>query len=311
MNLKHVSFFTMMILGLFLSSCEKEENDLTPDNNEKQGKIELEITDAPVDDPAVKSVFVTFADVQIDGQSLPGFTPVSIDLSSYTNGATYLLGGDSAKVGTYNDVTFILDPEECYVQDTEDNKHLLNPEDTHLTLDYEFELEQDSTVKLLVDFDLRKSIQRNTSDSTDRYDFVPTADLVNSLRIMDKSVTGELKGSVADGSTGSDVIVAYLYAKGTYDASTEMEEDGDTGLQFKNAISSALVQADGSYYFPYLESGEYELHLASYDTDGTSQQVQFRGMLEVNSVLADLLDIQIQSSASTEIDLSIIGLLPL
>lgn len=311
MNFKHASFFTFLILGLFLTSCEKDD-DLTPDKNEKQGMIELEITDAPVDDPAVKSVFVTFADVQINGESMPGFSPVSVDLASFTNGATYLLGADSAKVGTYDRVTLILDPEECYVQDTDENKHLLNPEETTLELTHEFDLQEDSTVTILVDFDLRKAVQRSASDSTDRYDFVSAADLMSSLRIMNKTTTGQLKGAVTDASTGSDLIVAYLYAKGDYEASTETEGANETGLRFKKAISSALVQTDGTYNFPYLESGEYELHFASFDKNGSSQEVEFRGMLEVNaSVLEDILNIDIESSGTTEIDLSVTGLLPL
>lgn len=164
----------------------------------------------------------------------------------------------------------------------------------------------------MVDFDLRKAVQRNASDSTDRYDFVPAADLLSSLRIMDKTTTGQLTGAVTDASSGSDLIVAYLYAKGDYDASTEIEEGDETGLRFKKAISSALAQTGGTYNFPYLESGAYESYFASYDENGSTQEVEFRGMLEVNAgVLADVLNIDIESSATTEIDLSVTGLPPL
>ncbi len=312
MNFKHASFFTLLILGIFLTSCEKDENDLTPDKNEKQGMIELEVTDAPVDDPSIKSVFVTFADVQINDQSIPDFSPVSVDLSTFKNGATYVLGADSIKVGTYDKVTLILDPDECYVQDIDENQHPLNPGVTKLELSHEFDVLEDSTITLLVDFDLRKAVQRNESDSTDRYDFVPAADLLSSLRIMNKATTGQLTGECMDASTGSDLIVAYLYAKGEYDATTATEVGDETGLRFRKAISSALVEADNTYNFPYMESGEYELHFASYDKNGSTGEVEFRGMLEVNeTVQEDVLNIDITSSGKTEINLSVTGLLPL
>lgn len=311
MNFKHASFFTMLILGIFLISCEKD-TDLTPDPNEKQGKLELEITDAPVDDPAVKSVFVALADVKINGQSMPDFSPVTLDLLTLQNGTTALLASDSIKVGTYNEVAFILDPDECYVEDIDENRHNLDPDDVNIQLGHEFKVLEDSITKLIVDFDLRKTIQRDLSDSTDRYDFVSGEDLAKGLRILDKSTAGQLKGVCNDVSVGSEIIVAYLYEKGEFDASTEVDISDESELRFKNAVSSARVQEDGKYIFPFLMGGEYELHFASYLEDDSSGIVEFRGMLEVEATdVQDVLNISIEPSGKTEIDISVVGLLPL
>lgn len=311
MNLKHASFFTMLILGLFLMSCE-EDDDLTPDPEEKQGMFELEITDAPVDDPAVKSVFVTISDVQIDDQSLPDFSPVTLDLLTLQNGTTSVLSADSINVGTYNEIALILDTSECYVEDIDGNRHDLSAELEKLEVGHEFSVMEDSAVRLVVDFDLRKTIRRDLNDTIDRYDFVAAASMVNGLRIVNKAETGQLVGQCTDMTGEADMIVAYVYEKGEFDASMETELDGDSEIRFPNAVASAMVQSDGTYNFPFLENGEYELHFASYDENTVTNQAEFNGVLEVESgILDQVLNITIESSATVELDLSVTGLLPI
>ncbi|HZH55108.1 MAG TPA: DUF4382 domain-containing protein [Sphingobacteriaceae bacterium] len=310
MNLKHASFFTMLIMGLFLMSCE-EDTDLTPDPDEKQGMFELEITDAPVDDPAVKSVFVTISDVQIDDQSLPDFSPVTVDLLTLRNGNTSVLGSDSINVGTYNEIALILDTSDCYIEDVDGNRHQLVAEVEKLEVPYEFSVTEDSAVSLVVDFDLRKTIRRDLNDSIDRYEFAPASDLVNGLRIINKDEAGQLMGQITDLTGQSDMIVAYVYEKGDFDASTEAEV-GEDEIQFSNAVTSTLVESDGSYHFAFLEEGEYEMHFASFDEDPVTEEVQLNGVLEVeSSVQEEVLNITIEPSSTIEIDLSVTGLLPL
>ncbi len=310
MNLKHASFFTMLIMGLFLMSCE-EDTDLTPDPDEKQGMFELEITDAPVDDPAVKSVFVTISDVQIDDQSLPDFSPVTVDLLTLRNGTTSVLGSDSINVGTYNEIALILDTSDCYIEDVDGNRHQLVAEVEKLEVPYEFSVTEDSAVSLVVDFDLRKTIRRDLNDSIDRYEFAPASDLVNGLRIINKDEAGQLMGQITDLTGQSDMIVAYVYEKGDFDASTEAEV-GEDEIQFSNAVTSTLVESDGSYHFAFLEEGEYEMHFASFDEDPVTEEVQLNGVLEVeSSVQEEVLNITIEPSSTIEIDLSVTGLLPL
>lgn len=311
MNLKHASFFTMLILGLFLMSCE-EDNDLTPDPDKKQGLFELEITDAPVDDPAVKSVFVTISDVQIDDQSLPDFSPVTLDLLTLQNGTTSVLESDSFNVGTYNEIALILDTSECYIEDFDGNRHDLDAEWDKLEVDHEFSVMEDSAVRLVVDFDLRKTIRRDLNDTVDRYNFVPAPDLINGLRIVNKAEAGQLVGQLTDVTGESDMIVAFVYEKGDFEATAETEVEDESELRFPNAVASAMVQSDGTYNFPFLENGEYELHFASYDENPVTNQAEFNGVLEVeSSMLDEVLNINIEPSATVELDLSVTGLLPI
>lgn len=311
MTIRFARLFTLMFLGLALVSCEKD-SDLNPDEQKKQGTLELEITDAPVDDPAIKSVFVTIADVQVEGQSMPGFNPVEVDLLTLQDGTVELLSASSIKVGAYGQMTLVLDPEKCYVEEFNETRHALLPEEAKLEMMHDFIVEEDSTVRLLVDFDLRKSIRRNMQDSTDKYDFVASSELVQALRVLDKDKAGQLSGKCNDASTGSEMIVAFLYKKGEFDATIETEDSAESQLRFKNAVTSALVKENGTYLFPFITAGNYEMHFASYDVQDSTKQVQFRGLLEVgNSGMADVLDISIESAGKTELDLSITGLLPL
>jgi len=273
--------------------------------------FELEITDAPVDDPAVKSVFVTISDVQIDDQSLPDFSPVTVDLLTLRNGNTSVLGSDSINVGTYNEIALILDTSDCYIEDVDGNRHQLVAEVEKLEVPYEFSVTEDSAVSLVVDFDLRKTIRRDLNDSIDRYEFAPASDLVNGLRIINKDEAGQLMGQITDLTGQSDMIVAYVYEKGDFDASTEAEV-GEDEIQFSNAVTSTLVESDGSYHFAFLEEGEYEMHFASFDEDPVTEEVRLNGVLEVeSSVQEEVLNITIEPSSTIEIDLSVTGLLPL
>src|SRR5690606_27589085 len=181
------------------------------------------------------------------------------------NGTTSLLGSDSIGVGTYNEIALILDTGACYVEDVEGLEHALVPETDKIELAHEFSVSEDSAVQLVIDFDLRKTVHRNLTDSIDQYDFVSTADMVNGLRIINKANAGELSGIVTDATSGSDVIVAYLYDQNDFDADAEATVDDESELRFTNAVTSAMVQSDGTYEFPFLEEGDYELHFASFD----------------------------------------------
>lgn len=52
---------------VLLTACD---NGLRPGNN---GELQLDITDAPIDTAEVSAVFVTVADVQVDGEGYAGF----------------------------------------------------------------------------------------------------------------------------------------------------------------------------------------------------------------------------------------------
>src|SRR5258708_29601433 len=76
-----------------------------------KGEAEFQITDAPSDDASIQGVFVTVADVKVDGQSLSGFTKQTIDLKAYQQGSTKLLGTAQFNAKAYSNVTLVLDTD--------------------------------------------------------------------------------------------------------------------------------------------------------------------------------------------------------
>jgi len=85
------------------------------DTSEPMGKgdVEFEITDAPSDDASVKGVWVTVADLKVDGKSVPSFAKQTIDLTAYQEGNTKLLAtAGQLDAKSYNKLTLVLDLEK-------------------------------------------------------------------------------------------------------------------------------------------------------------------------------------------------------
>ena len=97
---------SMSCLILILAACN--EDDAAPRN---MGSVQFEITDAPIDDASVKSVFVTVADIKVDGQSISGFNKTTIDVLAFQNGNTSFLADTELEAKTYTDLTLVLDFE--------------------------------------------------------------------------------------------------------------------------------------------------------------------------------------------------------
>ncbi len=84
MKFKMFFFIATSLVLILFSSCKKDKDDT-------QGKLRLEITDAPVDDASVKSVFVTITSIKVGDTQLEGFSKTTIDLMAYQKGNTKLL----------------------------------------------------------------------------------------------------------------------------------------------------------------------------------------------------------------------------
>ncbi len=137
-SLKGICFF--LLLSLFFTNCSKDEatspNPTTPPTTvETKGRVNLEITDAPSDDPNIKGVFVTVAEVKIDGKTFDGFKgKTTIELSAYHSGRTEALGLGELETGSYKELTIVLDYETdaqgnspgCYALTKNDEKEKNN-----------------------------------------------------------------------------------------------------------------------------------------------------------------------------------------
>jgi len=316
-----ISLFQM--LGLFVlsalltTSCEDDNDN---DGSDLQGDLRIELTDSPIDDPDVSAVFVTVSDIRIDGESWEGFSgKTTIDLMAYQNGRTELIGDGSLDAESYNSLELVLDYDEdasgnspgCYVEKMDGTKKELRSDDNSLTANKDFTVEANQTSDIVIDFDLRKAIQRS-NDAQEEYSFVAQNDLEAALRVVNKSEAGSIEGEVMDNNTNSDRIVVYAYAEGAFNRMQEMQENSN-GLRFQNAVSSTVVANDGTYNLSFLESGDYEVVFASYrdlDNDG---ETELQGSLQLSllsNLGLDLSSLNVQSQTSLEVDLEVTGLLP-
>jgi hypothetical protein len=290
------------------------------DSNEPSGtgEVEFEITDAPIDDANVKGVFVTVADIKVDGKSVSGFTKQTIDLKAYQDGNTKFLGSTQMAAKSYSTITLVLDVKEdengnepgCYVLSQDNSKYRLKSTadgKMELALKQFWKVRNEATTKIVMDFDLRKSL-RYDEDPLLRYSFVSDANLKAAVRVVEKENSGTIKGTYQQNSSvDADRIVVYAYKKGTFNASTETQAQGEDQITFKNAIASAQVKQGLTgkvYTLAYLPEGDYELHFAAYNQDSASGRVVFSTMLKSETSVDGAVANVIRVNAATSINIS-------
>lgn len=274
-------FIVCVAVTILFAACDK--NDST---NGGTASTTIKVTDAAIDDASVTGAFVTISDVKLDGQSVQGFTKTTIDISAYQNGATKTLGTFNLGSRTYNNITFVLDYDRdasggspgSYVTTTGGVKHKLQSTASSITINKSLALSGSSSI--VADFDLRKMITRQ-SGGADQYDFATATELESSIRVVAESKSATIAGTLTNSTVGSGKIIAYAYKKGTYNRSAEMQASGTSNIQFKNAVSSSIVNGAGNYQLHFLESGEYEIHFANYTDTNADGKLELSGTLVV------------------------------
>lgn len=304
--------FSMSIAALSLVSCQKENSDGSGSAN-----TNIKITDAPIDDASVSGAFVTITDIKLDGQSVQGFNKTTVDLLAYQNGATRTLGNFNLAGRTYSSMTFVLDFDMdasgnapgCYVL-AGAIKHKLQSTANSFTVNKSITLLGGASNSIVADFDLRKMIIHQSGGPTDHFDFATAAELQTSVRIVAESSAGTISGSVSDAVSGSGKVVAYVYKKGTFNRSVEMQGQGSSSVQFKNAVNSSLVSGSGSYQLHFLESGDYEIHFASYKDTNADGEFELMGTLIVTAAGGlDLLGLKVNANAALKVDVTVTGVI--
>lgn len=307
--------FLFLVIGLsmlIITSCQKDDDD-----DSLQGSLQIEITDAPIDDADIKAVFVTIADVKLDGQSLEGFNRTTVDLMALQDGNTANLVMADLDAKSYSNVSFVLDhefdesgnPVGCYLEKEDGTKHRLTSSDVDVQVNYDFDVAANATTNLVVDFDLRKSIRR-TSGGSSQYSFVGNSEMSSALRIVSKNTVGTIKGSCNDEVVNNAKIIVYAYHKGELDADEEIEGSSQSNLKFHNTVTSAAVDSEGNYELHFLEEGTYELYFAPYRRNMSGELV-LNGQLVID-ILSDinLSDVSVNASSSTTVNIDITGILP-
>lgn len=296
------------------TACNK---DNSMDSGSGAANTEIKITDAPIDDAAVGGAFVTITDIKLDGQSVQGFTKTTVDLNAYQNGTTKTLGNFNLQSKTYSNITFVLDYDMdadgnapgCYVLTTGAVKHQLQTTAESITVSKSITIQGGASNSIVADFDLRKMIIHQSG--TDHYDFATPGELNTSIRVVTEDNAGTIAGALTDNVSASDKVIVYAYKKGTFDRTTEMQPQGASGIEFKNAVSSALVSGTGSYQLHFLEDGDYELHFASYKDTNADGEFELNGtLIVVASGSLDILGLTLNTGATLTVNAEASAVLP-
>jgi hypothetical protein len=312
MKLKTTILMAMLVISLGMIQCS-DDNDTT----DGTGRLKVKMTDAPSDDASVKGTFITVSEVKVDGKTVDGFKAQTIEISAYQQGNAKLIIDGEVEAKTYSKLTLVLDYQNdeqgnspgCYVLTDQGKQRLEAAADGEITVTKSFQVTAGGLTELVVDFDLRKSIVRDNGTAGE-YRFVTSAELQNAVRLADEGSCGEIKGKINANMSANESLFVFAYAKGEYNESEETQPQGASGVVFAGAVTSAKVNADGSYQLSFLEEGDYEVHVASYEKDSAGK-VTFRSMLNASSttsgVLLNNIAIQAKSRISLNIDISILN----
>ena len=105
-----------------------------------------------------------------------------------------------------------------------------------------------------------------------------------------------------------DKVIVYAYKKGTFDAETETQAQGESGMTFANAVSSTAVKAgvvNDSFEINFLEAGEYDIVFAGYSESNIDGSAQFEAFLDTNMEAEGEIANAITIESNTELTLSI------
>ncbi len=304
-----------IFLSVSLVSCSNDDDNSSGTTDTYNTQIK--ITDSPVDDAEVEAVFITVADVQLDGRSLEGFTKTTIELSALTNGDTQFLGNLDLEAGDYNNLQLILDTQTDasgnspanYVTTQSNGTVALTVSDPQLQVNETVTVLAQTGNELVIDFDLRKALVAK-ADGT--YDFVIGSQLSNSLRVSNTLQAGVIAGTATNTLGGSNrTIIAFAYEQGTF---TEAEADENAnGVRFANAVtSSATAGSDNQFSLHFLQEGNYEVQFASFVDDNNDGRLEFEGRIETSSNTAiNLNNVNVDANTTTTLDLNLLTVLGL
>jgi len=306
----------VLMSALTMTSCSKDEEETVQEEESKAYNTSFAMTDAPVDNANVKAVFVTVADVKVDGTSLEGFSKTTIELSSLVNGKTQALGNLDLEAGSYSDIELQLDyvtdddgnTPGCWVETADGEKDAIESSASKISVSDAFEVFESESNEVVIDFDLRKTVKEEQGTAGSDFELVTLAELSAGIRALNEESTGTIKGEAADqGDASSDKIIVYAYDKGSFDAETETKGKGKSNVTFANAVTSSTVaSADGSYSLNFLAEGDYELVFVSYNKDG--DQFFFDALLEAESNTGlDLGAISVTSALQLDANVTITG----
>jgi len=296
-----------------INACKENEPQPVGNPSGPSGTMKLELTDAPIDDANVQAVFVTVAEVKVDGKPFPAFTgKKTVNILALQNGNVESLGLSRLEAGTYSNIALVLDYASdasgnapgCYVLGRDNQKYNLaagGAQRVEIKANRPVEVTKDAQTEYVFDFDLRKAIKDNNGNTAGGYTFGAEGELQSTVRIVKKARSGAIVGRCANASNNGRVVV-YAYAKGQFNRSAE------AGSQFRGAITSAACDNNGNYRVSFLEEGEYELHFVSYEQRPNGGSATLKGFLQLSGGV-NTNTVMVRSNTEARLDVTVGGLL--
>jgi len=251
------------------------------------GTLELYLADAPIDAENVTGVYITINEIQyhindqwITCEEFEG--PQTYNLLELTGGNFTLLGDLTLPSGHYNQIRFMLNIPEigpppaspgCYIEFADNSTEPLfvpSGNTTGYKATGQFEVAVNGSMAVTADFDVRKAVV-----VADCYVLKPT------IRLVVNSEAGSIRGSIANNSTYTDIIV-FAYADGTW-ADTEDDEPVYPASRFPKAVNSGKMSEEGDYRVPFLAAGTYDLVVAGYNGADFEEMLGFISNVVVES----------------------------
>jgi hypothetical protein len=285
------SIFKLGFLTLLLSFASCSDNSESLPNDSQTRNTQVSITDAPIDNAEVSGAFVTITDVKVDGVSIEGFNATTVDLMTLQNGKKKVLGSLDLQVGSMSDVLLVLDYDfdangdtpGSYIKTTNGVKHKLEASSNEIKSSDKVEVLVGSANEIIIDFDLRKTIIKSNSIGSD-FDFVTALELSNGLRLVNNEEAGSVSGLVSDSNNTAETIVVFAYETGVY-TEAETSGQGASNVQFANATTSSIVSSNSTYNLNFLKEGNYEIKFVAYEDTDNDGKLEFKGMLDVESIV--------------------------
>lgn len=255
------------------------------DDPARNGRVDLSVTDAPIDDAS--SVVVQFKGVAFkrEGESAEVVrdltpSPRQLDLLEYQEGrAALLLDNVELPAGRYEWIRLIVDNEpnvrDSYIVLTNGQECELrvpSGAESGLKLNRGFELPADGSAALTIDFDLRKSIhappgqQGSTPDCTQAYLMRPT------LRVVDDANVGAIAGTIDSELVPEDCLPkVYVFSGGDVvpDDLEEAPAAGDVDPLLVAGVTIENGSTSYGYRAAFLPPGAYTVAFTCSDDDPT------------------------------------------
>jgi hypothetical protein len=264
--------------------------------------LSILLTDAPVD--GAKAVYITVQGVSVKEASgswtdIPMKEEKELNLLNLQDGDAVLLAAlETLPAGSYQEIRLELsDSTPARIILADDSEHELtvpSGEESGLKIKYDFEVSEDKGSVLVLDFDLRRSIhttggsdsstgsdKKSGSDSEETSSTHVSSNEKDSQRVADSRRTEEAASDKKSTDlkyilkpvlravevTKSGAIVGKA-DDGAIACAYPAEATADDDSDCSNAVSSAKSH-DGSFRFPYLPEGEYNIRV--FGSDGKAK----------------------------------------